>query len=53
MRFFIWGTGNIASKYLAQDEIETDSIIGFIENEKRKDIFKIKFVLLINSLEWE
>lgn len=39
MRVYIWGTGQIASNYLKQNELSKDAIIGFIETQKSKDSF--------------
>lgn len=44
MRIFIWGTGNVATRYLAQGEIEAKNILGFIETSKNKDFFRDKKV---------
>ena len=44
MQIFIWGTGKVAARYLAEGEIESDSIIGFIETKKNKDVYMGKNV---------
>ena len=44
MKLYIWGTGKIASEYIQCGEIDKDSVIGFIETKKTKDVFWDKAV---------
>ncbi len=50
MKVFIWGTGNIALRYLQQGEVKAEDIIGFIETQKSKDIFYGKKVYEPNEI---
>lgn len=39
MKVLIWGTGDMASRYLAMQEIAEEDILGFIESKRTKDAF--------------
>lgn len=39
MRVYIWGTGYIAKKYLAMNELKREEIIGFIQSKKTENEF--------------
>jgi len=39
MKVYIWGTGDLAEDYLRKQEIAAESILGFIETVKSKDMF--------------
>lgn len=44
MKVLIWGTGDMASRYLKMQEIEDKDILGFIESKRTKDTFHGKNV---------
>lgn len=44
MKIYIWGTGEIAEKYLSYCEIAEECILGFIESKKSKDVYRNKKV---------
>lgn len=39
MRIYIWGTGQVASRYLKTGEISENDIVGFIESSRDKETF--------------
>lgn len=45
MKIYIWGTGKIATQYMACNEIPNENLCGFIETQKSKNIFCNKPVL--------
>ena len=45
MKIYIWGTGKIATQYMACNEIPNENLCGIIETQKSKNIFCNKPVL--------
>ena len=39
MKIFIWGTGDVATRYFLSGELNTEDILGFIESKKSKEVF--------------
>ncbi len=44
MKVYIWGTGVLTSEYLELGELDNEDILGFIETQKRREIFRGKKV---------
>ena len=38
-RVFIWGTGNVAKRYIDTKEVDDEALLGFIESHKTKNNF--------------
>lgn len=39
MKIFIWGTGDVATRYFLSGELNTEDVLGFIESKKSKEVF--------------
>ena len=39
MKIFIWGTGDVSTRYFLSGELNTEDILGFIESKKSKEVF--------------
>lgn len=50
MKVYIWGTGVLTAEYLEQGEVNEEDILGFIETQKRRDIFRGKRVYVPEEL---
>lgn len=44
MQVYIWGTGKVATEYLAQNELDMEDILGFVETKKSKSRYMGKKV---------
>ena len=36
MKIFIWGTGDVATRYFLSGELNTEDVLGFIESKKKE-----------------
>lgn len=50
MKVFIWGTGKVTKQYLEEKELNTDTILGFIETKKSQNYFRDKSVYEPNEI---
>ena len=39
MKIFIWGTGDVETRYFLSGELNTEDVLGFIESKKSKEVF--------------